>query len=55
MEHFAKKKSCLREGTQPELFQGRGGFMELGHFDKHLIKKTRKKGPAGKDFRLFFS
>ena len=28
--------------------------MELGHFDKHLIKKTRKKGPAGKDFRFFF-
>ena len=23
-------------GGQPEIFQARGGFVELGHFDKHL-------------------
>ena len=35
-------------GTQPEIFQGRGGFVKLGHFDKHFIKKSRKKTPQGK-------
>ena len=24
--------------------------MELGHFDKHFVKNTGKKGPAGKNF-----
>ena len=37
-------------GAQPEIFQGRGGFVELAHFDKHFVKNTRKKGPAGKNF-----
>ena len=37
-------------GAQPEIFQGRGCFVKLGHFDKHFIKKSRKKGPAGKTF-----
>ena len=23
---------------QPEIFKSRGGFMELGHFDKHFVK-----------------
>ena len=27
--------------AQPEIFQGRGGFMKLGHFDKHFLKKLR--------------
>ena len=40
-------------GAQPETFQGRGGFMELGHFDKYFVKNTRKKGPAGKNFGVF--
>ena len=35
-------------GAQPELFQGRGGFVKLGHFDKHFIKKSRKKAQQGK-------
>ena len=26
---------------QPENFQIRGGFVELGHFDKHFVKNTR--------------
>ena len=35
-------------GAQPEIFQGRGGFVELGHFDKHFVKNTRKKARMGK-------
>ena len=34
-------------GAQPEIFQGRGSFMELGHFNKHFVKNTRKKVPPG--------
>ena len=41
-------------GAQPEMFQGRGGFVKLGHFDKYFIKKSRKKGSAGKNFVVFF-
>ena len=37
----------------PEIFQGRGTFVELGHFDKQITKNTRKKGPAGKHFGVF--
>ena len=29
-------------GAQIEIFQGRGGFVELGHFNKHFVKNTRK-------------
>ena len=39
---------CLTTGAQPEIFQGRGGFVKLGHFDKHFIKKSRKTAPQGK-------
>ena len=39
--------------VQLEIFQGRGGFVKLGHFDKHFVKNSRKKGPAGKNFRVF--
>ena len=31
-------------GMQPNIFQGWGGFVELGHFDKHFVKNTRKRG-----------
>ena len=24
-------------GAQPDIFQGRGGFMKLGHFDKKYV------------------
>ena len=34
-------------GAQIEIFQGRGGFVELGHFNKHFVKNTRKKVPPG--------
>ena len=40
-------------GVQPEIFQSRGGFMKLGHFDKHFVKNPRKKGPAGGNFGVF--
>ena len=40
-------------GAQQEIFQGRGGFVELGHLDKHFVKNTRKKGAAGKNFGVF--
>ena len=42
-------------GAQPEIFQGRGGFVNLGHFDKYFIKKSRKKAPQGKILEVFFS
>ena len=40
-------------GAQPDIFQGRGGFVKLGHFDKHFVKNSRKKGPAGKISEFF--
>ena len=40
--------SLPHAGAQPEIFQGRGSFMELGHFDKHFVKNTRKKAPQEK-------
>ena len=43
----------LLTGAQPEIFQGRGGLVKLGHFDKHFVKNSRKKGPAGKISEFF--
>ena len=40
-------------GPQPEIFQGRGGFVELGQFDTLFVKNTRKKAPQGKMLELF--
>ena len=40
-------------GAQSEFFQGRGGFVKLGFFHKHFVKKSRTKGHAGVDFGLF--
>ena len=40
-------------GAQPDIFQGRGGFVELEYFDKKIVKYT-KKDPAGKYFIVFF-
>ena len=39
-------------GAQSEIFQGRGGFVELVHSDK-LFTKTHKKDSAGKHFGAF--
>ena len=44
----------LPTGAQPEISQGRGGFMKLGHSDKHFVKNSRKKGPVGKNVEVFF-
>ena len=44
-----------RSGAQSEIFQSMGGFVELGHFDKYFVKFSRKKGPPGKKFEVFFS
>ena len=43
-------------GAQPEIFQGRGGLIGLGHFHKHFVIKTpaQKKALLGKN-RSFFS
>ena len=43
----------LTTGAQPVIFQGREGFMELGHFDKLFVKNTRKKVTQGKILELF--
>ena len=40
-------------GAQPEMFQGWGGCVELGHFDKLFVKNSRKKVPQGKILELF--
>ena len=42
-------------GAQPEIFQGRGVLVKLGHFYKHFVKNTRKKGPTGKNLGVFSS
>ena len=57
---FSKNTSCKQgrprakiTGVQPEILQDRGGFVEVGHVDKHFVKNTQKKGPAGKNFGVF--
>ena len=37
-------------GAQPDIVQSRGGFVELGHFDKLFVKNEIKNVPPGKDF-----
>ena len=43
----------MSPGAQSEMFQGRGGFAESGHFNKFFVKNTIKKVPAGKNFGAF--
>ena len=40
-------------GAQLEMFQGRGGVVKLGHFHKHLVNNSRKKGSAEENFGVF--
>ena len=49
LEHL----SYVIAGAQSETFPGRGGFLELEYFDKHFVKKSRKKGPVGKILAFF--
>ena len=51
MFYFQNKAAAT--GAQPEIFQGRKRFVELGHFDKNFVKSTRKKGPTGKSLEFF--
>ena len=46
-------KSGTPAGAQPWFFYGRGGLVGLGHFYKHFVKNTRKKGTAGKNLGVF--
>ena len=39
--------------AKPDIFQCRGIFVKLGHFDKHFIKKSRKKARQGKILEFF--
>ena len=51
-----QKSDCLYHiyaGAQPEIIQGKGGFLKLWQFDKHFLKKSRMKGPAAEHFGAF--
>ena len=48
MKRFAKRITCNQKYFRA------GGIVELGHFDKHFVKNTRKRGPVRKDFVVFF-
>ena len=43
----------LLTDAQAEIFRGRGGLLEWGHFDRRFMLDTRKKGLAGKTFGVF--
>ena len=43
--------SCSFQGAKPEIVQGRGGFVELGHFYKPFLKKRLR----WEKFSSFFS
>ena len=43
----------IRTGAQSEIFKGKGGFVELEHFDNHFVKNITKKGPAEKQMEFF--
>ena len=47
------KEKTVNAGAQSETVPGRGRFLELGHYDKDFVKKSRKEGPAGKNFSVF--
>ena len=40
-------------GAQWEIFQGKEGFVGLEHFDKHLVKNTKKASQV--KILMFFS
>ena len=48
-----QKEESPSASAQPDIFQGRRGFGQLEHFDRHFIKNTRKKGPIEKHFEVF--
>ena len=40
-------------GAQPEIFQGMGGFVETGYFNKHFVENTGKKYPRKNILKIF--
>ena len=58
MERFAKEtmpecRCATRNFSGQDGGGGARGYVELVHFDKHLVKNTRKRGPAGKLWESF--
>ena len=53
VSYISKIYSKANTVAQPEIFQGRGGFVEFVHFNKHFVKNTRKKTPQGKMLEFF--
>ena len=49
----SQNKYCLNASVQPEIFQGKGYFVELGHFNKLFAKNKGEKGLTGKHFLIF--
>ena len=47
--------SQFDSGAQPEIFQGKGGLVGLGHFYKHFVKKHKEKRPRSDKLGSFFS
>ena len=44
-------KTPIKRATR--IFQGRKGFVELRHFNKHFFKNTREKGSREKKLKFF--
>ena len=51
---FLQKQYYLSAAKQPEVSQGRVGFVDLAHFDKYFIQNTRRKGPQENNLEVFF-
>lgn len=47
------RNSNIISGAQPDIFQGKAGFVKLGHSNEDFIKNSRKKSPAGKIVEVF--
>ena len=46
------RNSNIISGAQPDIFQGKAGFVKLAHSNKEFVKNSRKKSPAGKIARI---
>ena len=44
---------AINPGVQPKIFQGKGGFVELGHLDKYFNKNEKEKSHAEKYLGCF--
>ena len=47
------EKRFQHTGAQPEIFQGKGGFVKLRHFDKYFIKFEEKRTHREKFWSFF--